>query len=143
MNPQRPAPIDDGEERRHRSLVALQEKLVERWRELKQNAEGVKDAAGNARAREGTGSPDLDGPRKLEREREREQVRSKLREVLAEILDIRERSRERQVRRLRAELEDIERALGVRHHPEERRLMIESRLRALLEGGPGERPEKR
>ncbi len=141
--PQRPAPIDDGEERRHRSLVALQNTLVERWRALERNAEGVRGTAGSARAREGTGSPDRDEPGKLARNAEREEVRSRLREVLAEILDIRERSRERQVRRLRVELEEIERALGVRHRTEERRVMIESRLREILEGGAGKRPEKR
>jgi hypothetical protein len=110
-----PAPQDLEEERRYRFLLEREREIVEQWNRV--GARGPKaDGEENA------------GP-------ERAKLRAELEGVLREILDLREMARERQVERLRRELEDIERALDVREDEKERERLVNSRLRELLEGG--------
>jgi len=110
-----PAPQDLEEERRYRLLLEREREIVEQWNRAA--ARGPK-----ANGEENAGS-------------ERAKLRSELERVLREILDLRERARERQVERLRREIEDIERALDMREDEKERERLVNSRLRELLEGG--------
>lgn len=119
--PEAPGAEEPAERERYDRLLARQEQLVKKWHELEK-------AAGTSRGAPGSAPPPPDEGR----EKQREDVRSELRSVLAEILDLRERSRERQLRRLRDELKALERRLDDRRSPGARNEAVDRRLRELL-----------
>jgi hypothetical protein len=109
-----PAWQDPGEERRYRLLLNREEEIVAQWR------------GAGARARRG--SPE----ERQTAESEKAALRVELGRVLEEILDVREKARERQLERLRREIEDIERALRARRDEGERKRLVDSRMKELL-----------
>jgi hypothetical protein len=113
-----PPPGDAEDDRRHRVLLGREAEIVERWKELG----AVRGGPGDA---------------KESSEGERAALRSELRQILREILDLRERARERQVERLRKQLDDVERALKAREAEEERDRLVKARMREILEQSPG------
>ena len=108
----RPAPQDVEEERRYRSLLDREREIVAQWKRA------------GAR-RKGAGDENAEG--------ERGELRAELERVLREILDLRERARERQLERLRRELDEIQRALKLREDEKERERLVNARMRELLE----------
>lgn len=107
-----PAPQDLEEERRYRSLLDREREIVAQWKKA-----GVR--------RKGSGDESAEG--------ERGELRAELERVLREILDLRERARERQLERLRSELDEIQRALKLREDEKERERLVNARMRELLE----------
>lgn len=107
-----PAPQDLEEERRYRSLLDREREIVAQWKKA-----GVR--------RKGSGDESAEG--------ERGELRAELERVLREILDLRERARERQLERLRSELDEIQRALKHREDEKERERLVNARMRELLE----------
>jgi len=100
-------PEDLAEERQYGLLLDREREIVTQWK---------KKAAGDSGA-----------------EKEKADLRRDLERVLREMLDLRERARERQLDRLRQELEDIHRALKVREDEKERERLVKARARELLE----------
>ncbi len=122
--PRRVEPVDEVSlEERHKKLLKRQDELVARWTELEK-----------ARTR----APANDEEVERKRARQAEQTERELKGVLRELLDLRESSRERQIARLRAELDSLERSLGARSSREDRDAAVEARLKDLL--GPKDRP---
>ncbi|MBI4606673.1 MAG: hypothetical protein HY721_32315 [Planctomycetes bacterium] len=126
---------------RHEGLLRHQEELVLRWRTL------LAGPPGSGLSRPGVGGLPPSDPGRARREgsdgtreprasdsrgAELRRVREELRGVLLEILDLREAARAREIDRLRARLEELERDVQRRHAPEERRALVEARLRELL-----------
>ena len=113
-------------------LLARQEALLKRFRELQSSGAAPRDP--------GSGSPAA--PEREARE-EQKRLEQELRRVLFEILEVRETARALQLARLEAELGALRRAIDERSHQERRRELVEERLRELLEGHPPSPDERR
>ena len=104
-------------EDRHQQLHKRQEELVLRWKEL-QKQKGVDTTK--------------DDEAEKKRARQSLEVENDLRGVLHDLLELRESSRERQIHRLREELDSLKRSLDARSSRWDRERGVELKLRELL-----------
>ncbi len=111
--PRRAVSLED----RHQQLHKKQDELVLRWKEL-QKQKGVDTTR--------------DDEAEKKRARQSLEVENDLRGVLHDLLELRESSRERQIHRLRVELDSLKRSLDARSSRWDRERGVELKLRELL-----------